>query len=75
MIVAGRECEVEGCDVRGYLELDHCNIDHAAGGPTSYANLAWLCYVHHQLKSSGWFLGPPNPITGKRPLRPPGVGP
>jgi hypothetical protein len=72
MIVRGRACEVEGCEVRDYLELDHSEVDFAAGGPTAYWNLAWLCYAHHRLKSSGWILGPPNPLSGKRPLRPPG---
>lgn len=68
--VSGRECDVEGCNHRGYLERDHVQ-DHAKGGPTSFANLGWLCYLHHRLKSSGWQLGPPNPITRKRTLRPP----
>jgi hypothetical protein len=72
MIVGGRECDVEGCECREYLELDHSEIDFAAGGPTAYWNLTWLCYKHHRRKSSGWVLGPPNPLTGKRPLRPPG---
>jgi hypothetical protein len=73
MIVGGRECDVEGCDCCGYLELDHSEVDFAAGGPTAYWNLTWLCYAHHRLKSSGWVLGPRNPHTGKRPLRPPGA--
>jgi hypothetical protein len=72
MIVGGRECAVEGCECNGYLELDHSEVDFAAGGPTAYRNLTWLCYSHHRLKSSGWVLGPPNPFSGKRPLRPPG---
>jgi hypothetical protein len=72
MIVGGRECDVEGCECREYLELDHSEVDFAAGGPTAYWNLTWLCYRHHRRKSSGWVLGPRNPFTGKRPLRPPG---
>ena len=32
MIVAGRECCIEGCHARGYLEIDHSEIDHAQGG-------------------------------------------
>jgi hypothetical protein len=72
MIVGGRECDVEGCECRGYLELDHSEIDFAAGGPTAYWNLTWLCWKHHRRKSSGWVLGPRNQHTGKRPLRPPG---
>jgi hypothetical protein len=72
MIVGGRECDVEGCHCRSYLELDHSEIDFAAGGPTAWWNLTWLCWKHHRRKSSGWILGPRNPQTGKRPLRPPG---
>jgi 5-methylcytosine-specific restriction endonuclease McrA len=70
LIVSGRECDVEGCNHRGYLERDHLH-DHAKGGPTSFANLGWLCYWHHRLKSSGWQLGPADPVTRKRTLRPP----
>jgi hypothetical protein len=72
MIVGGRECDVEGCECRGYLELDHSEVDFAAGGPTAYWNLTWLCWKHHRRKSSGWILGSRNQRTGKRPLRPPG---
>jgi hypothetical protein len=36
MIVGGRECDVEGCECRHYLELDHCEVDFAAGGPTAF---------------------------------------
>lgn len=74
MIVGGRECEVENCHARGYLERDHSEIDHAHGGPTAYWNLAWLCYLHHRLKTSGWLLGARDAISGKRSLRPPDAG-
>jgi uncharacterized protein DUF222 len=75
LLVSGRECDAEGCNHRGYLERDHVH-DHAKGGPTSYKNLCWLCYRHHRLKTSGWLLGPPDPQTRKRTLRPPpGQGP
>ncbi len=70
LVVDGRECEVEGCNCRGYLERDHRD-DHAKGGLTSFENLGWLCYRHHRLKSRGWILGPRDPITRKRTLRPP----
>ena len=70
LIVSGRECDIEGCNHRGYLERDHVH-DHAKGGPTSFANLGWLCYAHHRLKSSGWLLGSPDPETRKRKLRQP----
>jgi hypothetical protein len=72
MIVSGRECTIEGCTGREYLELDHSEVDHAKGGPTAWANLTWLCSIHHTRKSQGWILGPPDPITGKRRLDPPG---
>ena len=70
LVVSGRECDVDGCNHRGYLERDHVH-EHAKGGPTSFANLGWLCYRHHRLKSGGWLLGPPDPETRKRTLRPP----
>ena len=71
MIVSGRECTIEGCTGREYLELDHCEIDHAKGGPTAKWNLMWACSIHHTRKTQGWILGPPDPITGKRRLDPP----
>ena len=71
MLVQGRECDVDGCDTRGYLEIDHCEIDHARGGPTALWNLVWLCSPHHRRKTRGWTLGPPDPTTRKRTLRPP----
>src|SRR3954471_4610735 len=74
MVVSGRECSVAGCHGREYLELDHCEIDYAKGGPTARWNLAWLCSVHHKRKSKGWILGQPHPDTGKRTLDPPGAG-
>ncbi len=70
LLVSGRECDIEDCNHRGYLERDHIH-DHANGGPTSFANLGWLCYRHHRLKTSGWTLGPRNAQTRKRTLRPP----
>ncbi len=71
MIVSGRECSIEGCTGREYLELDHCEIDHADHGPTAWWNLTWLCSIHHTRKTQGWILGPPDPVTGKRRLDPP----
>jgi hypothetical protein len=70
LLVSGRECDVDGCNNRGYLERDHAH-DYAHGGPTSFSNLGWLCYLHHRLKSSGWQLGSRCPTTGKRSLRAP----
>jgi hypothetical protein len=70
MTVSGRECSIEGCTGREYLELDHCEIDYAKRGPTARWNLAWLCSVHHKRKTKGWKLGPSDPETGKRKLTP-----
>jgi Domain of unknown function (DUF222) len=70
LLVDGRECDVESCNHRGYLERDHID-DHARGGPTSFKNLGWLCYRHHRLKTAGWILGPADPVTRKRTLRAP----
>ncbi len=73
MIVSGRECSIEGCTSRDYLELDHCEVDFAKGGPTARWNLAWLCSPDHRRKTEGWRLSPPDPVTGKRTLDPPGA--
>ena len=69
LLVSGRECRIEGCYQRGYLERDHTH-DYAKGGLTALWNLKWLCSRDHHLKSR-WVMGPPNPITGKCVLRPP----
>ncbi len=71
LIVGGRECDIEGCHHRGYLEIDHSEIDHADEGPAAWWNLEWLCYAHHKRKTQGWKLGPRVPGTRKRTLRPP----
>jgi hypothetical protein len=71
MLVAGRECCVEGCNARGYLEIDHADVDYAKGGPASWVNLDHECSIHHDRKTRGWILGPRNPTTGKRTLTPP----
>ena len=55
LIVAGRECNVEVCHNRGYLELDHSH-PVAKGGLTSWSNLRWLCYLHHKRKTQGYEL-------------------
>ncbi len=73
LVVSGRECDVQDCNHRGYLERDHAT-DYAKGGPTSFMNLGWLCYRHHRLKSSGWLLGPADPENRKRTLEPPPSG-
>ena len=70
LIVNGRECDIEACSQRGYLERDH-DHDYAKGGPTAYWNLGWFCSNDHLRKTAGWILGPRNPKTGKRPLTAP----
>jgi hypothetical protein len=70
LLVNGRECCVEGCHNRGYLEIDHRH-GYAQGGPTAFWNLGYFCSGDHDKKTKGWILGEPNPITGKRTLRPP----
>jgi Domain of unknown function (DUF222) len=71
LIVSGRECDIEACHGRGYLERDHSEIDHAKGGPTALWNLQWLCATHHKRKTAGWVLGERDPVTRKRALSPP----
>jgi hypothetical protein len=73
MIVGGRECVITGCHARGYLEIDHSEIDHAKGGPAAWWNLDYGCAVHHGRKTRGWKLGPRDPESGKRTLAPPAV--
>ena len=68
LVASGRECDIAGCHHRGYLEIDHAEIDHAKGGPTAWWNLTWLCSVHHRRKTAGARLGPPDPTTRKRRL-------
>ncbi len=73
MVVSGRECCIEGCGCRDHLELDHCEVDFAKGGPTAKWNLEWFCTPDHDRKTKGWVLGPPDPVTGKRKLTRPGT--
>jgi hypothetical protein len=71
LIVAGKECAIEGCHTTNGLQHDHSELDFAKGGPTSLANLQFLCVVHHRRKTLGYVLGPRNPVTGKRTLTEP----
>ena len=73
MIAGGRECDIVGCHGRGYLEIDHSEVDYAKGGPAAWWNVAWRCSVHHKRKTRGWKLGPPDPHTGKHTLHPPDI--
>ena len=69
LLVSGHECQRKGCYQRGYLERDHTH-DYAKGGPTSLENLKWYCGPDHRLKTSGWIVELPDPITGKCVFRP-----
>jgi hypothetical protein len=46
----GLVCDEDGCERQGHLEIDHIN-PLANRGPTSYANLRALCWIHHQEKT------------------------
>ena len=50
LVVAGRQCDEDGCDHRGYLEIDH-NVEYSRGGPTAWWNLRWQCFLHHLEKT------------------------
>ncbi|HEX5096332.1 MAG TPA: DUF222 domain-containing protein [Acidimicrobiia bacterium] len=67
LVVSGRECDVEGCHNRGYLEIDHSH-PFAKGGVTSWQNLRWLCYLHHKRKTQGHEL--PRKRSQSRARRP-----
>ena len=46
----GKCCAVEGCGRTKGLQRDHTE-EFGKGGPTSAANLKWVCYYHHDLKT------------------------
>ena len=76
MIVSGRECSIEGCSGREYLEIDHCEVDYADGGPTARWNLIWLCSIHHTRKPRAGASARPIPSPGSaRSNLPPPPGP
>jgi hypothetical protein len=57
LVVRDRCCVVPGCGKRLGLEIDHCEVDYADGGPTTFENLARLCPEHHDMKThGGWKL-------------------
>ena len=67
MIVGGRECVIAGCHARGYLEIDHSEIDHAKGGPAAWWNLDYGCSVHHDARPKA---GNSDPATQDRQTNP-----
>ncbi|CAN5341725.1 hypothetical protein BH23ACT9_BH23ACT9_19340 [soil metagenome] len=64
----GYECEVPGCCTAHLLEIDHVR-DWAISRKTVLADLAWLCMVHHDHKTTrGYQLsGPPGHRTWHDP--------
>ena len=52
----GFTCSLMDCDTVHGLQLDHCRVDFARGGPTEVDNLTPLCAFHHALKTKGWQL-------------------
>jgi hypothetical protein len=62
----GVGCEVDGCDVREHLEIDHL-IDYAITRHTKLDELGFKCRHHHDLKTyQGWDF-----IEGTTQLVPP----
>jgi hypothetical protein len=60
-------CEVDGCDVREHLEIDHL-VDFAITRHTKLDELGFKCRHHHDLKTyQGWDF-----IDGTTQLVPPG---
>jgi len=76
LLVRDRTCVVPGCGKQMGLQADHCRIDFADGGPTTYDNLARLCPSHHAMKShGGWMLsGSAGAWKWIPPSRPPTEG-
>ena len=63
-------CEVEGCDGRRFLEIDHID-PYARTRRTDIGDLGYKCKHSHHLKTHhGWTDGPLQP-NGKRQLIPP----
>jgi hypothetical protein len=57
LIARDRTCVVKDCGKHLGLERDHCVVDFAADGPTTFDNLARLCPRHHHMKTvGGWIL-------------------
>jgi hypothetical protein len=68
------ECSVSGCTTRAALQVDH---DHpwADTHQTWLPNLKKVCPHHHARKTNerwDWVVEPPDPLTGKHRLVPPG---
>ena len=56
IVAAGRECEVDGCYARGYLEVDH-TVEHSRGGLSSWLNNRFRCAAHHDEKTNDYNKG------------------
>jgi len=73
MIASGRECSIEGCTGRDYLELDHCEVDFAEDGPHRLVEPRLVVLDPSPAKNPGLATRPARPVTGTRPLDPPGA--
>jgi hypothetical protein len=72
LVERDRCCVAPGCDATRGLEIDHWQVDHAAGGPLSMDNLARLCRYHHYLRTHQGFVlaGGPGHWTFEPPEHP-----
>ena len=72
LVERDRCCVAPGCDATRGLEIDHWQVDHAAGGPLSMDNLARLCRYHHYLRTHQGFVlaGGPGQWTFEPPEHP-----
>jgi hypothetical protein len=76
LVARDRACVVPGCGKHLGLQADHCHVDYADDGPTTYENLALLCPAHHDMKThGGWKLaGEPGHWQWVPPPKPPTAG-
>ena len=76
LVARDRACVVPGCGKHLGLQADHCHVDYADDGPTTYENLALLCPAHHDMMThGGWKLtGEPGNWQWIPPPRPPSAG-
>jgi hypothetical protein len=80
----GIQCEVDGCEMREFLEIDHL-VDYAITAHTKLDELGFKCRHHHDLKTyQGWDFVPdtkhlvppdhphhPGPMTNRTRAGPP----
>ena len=71
LYAGGYECNVDGCDSRIRLEVDHLGDGWAKTKTTSFKDLTFKCEHHHDLKSHKHWTDGPKQANGKRKLHPP----